>query len=124
LLNIDSQILYKGTSNLISLHLIEMLIDDVNSNRFIISLKEIYLFVMKVVVVALVMILTANSLDNGLGRTPPLGWNSWNHFGCQINETIVKQTADLLISTGLAAKGYKYLNIDDCWQISRNETTK
>ncbi len=124
MLNIDSQILYKGTSNLISLHLIEMLIDDVNSNRFIISLKEIYLFVMKVVVVALVMILTANSLDNGLGRTPPLGWNSWNHFGCQINETIVKQTADLLISTGLAAKGYKYLNIDDCWQISRNETTK
>lgn len=79
---------------------------------------------MRSIVLILVLILAVNSLDNGLGRTPPMGWNSWNHFGCKINETIVKQTADLLISTGLAAKGYKYLNIDDCWQISRNETTK
>ena len=79
---------------------------------------------MKLIALVLALILTVNSLENGLGRTPPMGWNSWNHFGCKINETIVKQTADLLISTGLAAKGYKYLNIDDCWQISRNETTK
>ena len=75
--------------------------------------------------IALLLLFTcASSLDNGLGRTPPMGWNSWNHFACKINETIVKQTADLLVSTGLAAKGYKYLNIDDCWQISRNESTK
>jgi len=72
---------------------------------------------MRSIALILILILAVNSLDNGLGRTPPMGWNSWNHFGCKINETIVKQTADLLVSTGLAAKGYKYLNIDDCWQI-------
>lgn len=63
------------------------------------------------------------ALDNGLGRTPPMGWNSWNHFACNINETVIRETADLLVSTGLAAKGYKYLNIDDCWQVDRNLIT-
>jgi alpha-galactosidase len=72
----------------------------------------------------LLCLLPALALDNGLGRTPPMGWNSWNHFGCQINETIIKETADLLVKTGLAAKGYKYLNIDDCWQIDRNLITR
>ncbi|OMO65116.1 Glycoside hydrolase, clan GH-D [Corchorus olitorius] len=54
-------------------------------------------------------------LDNGIARTPPMGWNSWNHFQCNINETVIKQTADALISTGLARLGYKYVNLDDCW---------
>uniref|UniRef100_A0A5B7BYA0 Alpha-galactosidase n=1 Tax=Davidia involucrata TaxID=16924 RepID=A0A5B7BYA0_DAVIN len=54
-------------------------------------------------------------LVNGLARTPPMGWNSWNHFYCGIDEWIVKATADALVSTGLAALGYKYVNIDDCW---------
>lgn len=57
------------------------------------------------------------SLDNGMGLTPPMGWNSWNHFGCKINEELIKQTADVLVSTGLAAKGYKFVNLDDCWQV-------
>ncbi|KAF6163162.1 hypothetical protein GIB67_025026 [Kingdonia uniflora] len=43
-------------------------------------------------------------------------WNSWNHFQCEVNEGTVKSTADALVSTGLAALGYKYVNIaDDCW---------
>ncbi|KAJ4703422.1 Alpha-galactosidase [Melia azedarach] len=54
-------------------------------------------------------------LANGLARTPPMGWNSWNHYQCNIDEKVVKATADALVSTGLAALGYKYLNIDDCW---------
>lgn len=61
--------------------------------------------------------------DNGLGLTPQMGWNSWNHFGCNINEDLIKKTADLLVSTGLADKGYKYLNLDDCWQIARDNVT-
>lgn len=77
---------------------------------------------MKFVVLLLVFVL-ACSLDNGLGKTPPMGWNSWNKFHCNINETLIKQTADLLVSTGLAAKGYKYVNLDDCWQLQRNSTT-
>ncbi|XP_022943112.1 alpha-galactosidase 3-like isoform X3 [Cucurbita moschata] len=54
-------------------------------------------------------------LDNGLGKTPPMGWNSWNHFGCSIDERVIKETADALVATGLAELGYVYVNIDDCW---------
>ncbi|HEX5840327.1 MAG TPA: glycoside hydrolase family 27 protein [Anaerolineales bacterium] len=52
-----------------------------------------------------------------LAATPPLGWNSWNTFGHAINETIVRETADTLISTGLRDLGYNYIVIDDCWSI-------
>ena len=71
----------------------------------------------------LLALTTVLTLDNGLGKVPPMGWNSWNRFGCNINEDLIKKTADLLISTGLAGKGYKYVNLDDCWQLSRNATT-
>ncbi|GAA0140249.1 galactosidase [Lithospermum erythrorhizon] len=54
-------------------------------------------------------------VENGLGRTPQMGWNSWNHFQCNIDEKLVKETADALVSTGLAAAGYHYVNLDDCW---------
>lgn len=46
------------------------------------------------------------------------GWNSWNKFGCGINETLIKDTANFLISTGLSRLGYKYVNIDDCWEAN------
>lgn len=52
-----------------------------------------------------------------------MGWNSWNHFGCNINQTVIKATVDILVSSGLASKGYNYVNLDDCWQIDRNMTT-
>lgn len=61
------------------------------------------------------------SLDNGLGITPQMGWNSWNHFGCNINEQIIRETTDALISSGLAAKGYNYVNIDDCWNAKKRD---
>jgi alpha-galactosidase len=77
---------------------------------------------MKLYILLLLAIYTL-ALDNGLAKTPPMGWNSWNRFHCNINETLIKQTVDLLVSTGLAAKGYKYVNLDDCWQIERNKTT-
>lgn len=54
-------------------------------------------------------------INNGLARTPQMGWNSWNFFACNINETVIKETADALVSTGLADLGYNYVNIDDCW---------
>ncbi|GAU41021.1 hypothetical protein TSUD_178610 [Trifolium subterraneum] len=60
-------------------------------------------------------LLRRNLLANGLAQTPPMGWNSWNHFNCQINEKIIRQTADALVSTGLSKLGYTYVNIDDCW---------
>ena len=62
----------------------------------------------------------ASAINNGLAITPQLAWNSWNHFACSINEDVFKATADALVSTGLAAKGYTYVNLDDCWASFRN----
>ncbi|XP_058100010.1 alpha-galactosidase 1-like [Magnolia sinica] len=62
-----------------------------------------------------------NLLANGLGSTPPMGWNSWNHFRCKIDEKTIKETADALVSTGLAKLGYHYVNIDDCWAESNRD---
>src|SRR5690348_4601798 len=50
-----------------------------------------------------------------LAATPPLGWNSWNTFACDINEKLIRDTADAMVSSGMAAAGYRYVNIDDCW---------
>lgn len=48
-------------------------------------------------------------------KTPPMGWNSWNTFGPNINEALIRETADVMVDSGLAAAGYNYLVIDDCW---------
>ena len=56
---------------------------------------------------------------NGLASTPPMGWNSWNKFGCNINEKIVRAEADAMVSSGLRDVGYRYIVIDDCWQGAR-----
>jgi alpha-galactosidase len=48
---------------------------------------------------------------------PPMGFNNWNAFGCDVNETLIRETADALISSGLAERGYEYVNIDDCWSM-------
>ena len=74
-------------------------------------------------VLILIFPLATVSLDNGVARTPPLGWNSWNAFKGKLDEKIVKQTADLLVSTGLAAKGYIYVNMDDTWAEERDNIT-
>jgi alpha-galactosidase len=57
----------------------------------------------------------AQALDNGVGRVPAMGWNTWNTFGCNINETLLKQTADALVSSGMRDRGYRYVVVDDCW---------
>ena len=56
-------------------------------------------------------------LASGMAPTPPMGWNSWNKFGCSINEDFVKRTADAMVSLGMKDAGYQYVNIDDCWSI-------
>ncbi|WP_373691976.1 glycoside hydrolase family 27 protein [Gordonia mangrovi] len=52
---------------------------------------------------------------DGLPATPPMGWNSWNTFGCNITEQIVREQADALVLTGLRDAGYRYVVVDDCW---------
>ena len=48
-------------------------------------------------------------------KTPPMGWNSWNTFGKNIDESLIRETADAMVDTGLLDAGYNYLVIDDCW---------
>jgi alpha-galactosidase len=58
---------------------------------------------------------------NVYAPTPPMGWNSWNKFQCNVDEKLIRQTADALVSSGMKDAGYQYLVIDDCWQTSRDK---
>jgi len=61
-----------------------------------------------------------SSADINLALTPPMGWNSWNKFACNVSEDLIKSTADAMVSSGMKDAGYQYLVIDDCWQVSRD----
>lgn len=56
----------------------------------------------------------------GLALTPPMGWNSWNKFACNVDENMIKQMADAMVSSGMRDAGYTYINIDDCWHGDRD----
>ena len=58
--------------------------------------------------------------DHKLALTPPMGWNSWNIFHRDVDEAKVRVAADWMVKTGLAAHGYQYINIDDCWEDGRD----
>lgn len=62
----------------------------------------------------------AQKFEN-LAQTPPMGWNSWNTFACDINENVIKKAADNMVSSGMKAVGYEYIVIDDCWHGERDE---
>jgi alpha-galactosidase len=68
-----------------------------------------------VVVMTQVTTPPATALDNGVARTPPMGWNTWNTFGCNINETLIRQMADTIVANGMQELGYRYVVVDDCW---------
>ena len=53
--------------------------------------------------------------------TPPMGWNSWNHFHCAVSEQVVEQTADAIVASGLRDAGYRYVNVDDCWEAPERD---
>jgi alpha-galactosidase len=59
-------------------------------------------------------------VPNGLAQTPPMGWNSWNKFGCNVNEKVIRDSADAIASNGMKDAGYQYVVIDDCWHGSRD----
>ena len=64
----------------------------------------------------------AVSLDQSqsLANTPPMGWNSWNKFGCNVSEEVIRQIADVMVASGMKDAGYQYVVIDDCWQLERD----
>jgi alpha-galactosidase len=55
-----------------------------------------------------------------LAKTPPMGWNSWNKFGCDVSEKMIREMADAMVSSGMKDAGYEYINIDDCWHGQRD----
>lgn len=55
---------------------------------------------------------SAQALENGTARTPTMGWNT---FGCNISESLIRQTADALVKNGMAAAGYRYVVVGDFW---------
>jgi alpha-galactosidase len=59
---------------------------------------------------------TAHALNNGLARTPPMGWNSWFTYRCNVTEQGVMANAHALVKSGLADRGYRYVNVDGCWE--------
>lgn len=56
-----------------------------------------------------------------IARTPPMGWNSWNKFGCNVSEKLIREVADAMVASGMKDAGYQYIVIDDCWQVSRDK---
>jgi len=63
----------------------------------------------------------AKTYDNGVALTPPMGWSSWNSFRNNIDENLIKETADAMKKCGLLDAGYCYVNLDDCWQSSMRD---
>lgn len=73
------------------------------------------------VVLALVLALPLAAGAQGvLAATPPMGWNSWNHFANRVTDADVRSAADALASTGMRDAGYVYVNLDDTWQGKRD----
>ena len=58
--------------------------------------------------------------DNGLARTPPMGWNSWNKFAGRVDDAAVRAMADAMATNGMKEAGYQYINIDDTWEAGRD----
>ncbi len=58
--------------------------------------------------------------DNGLARTPPMGWNSWNKFAGKVDDAAVRSIADAMVVSGMKQAGYLYVNIDDTWEGPRD----
>ena len=72
-----------------------------------------------VIVVCTFIIVRAEGADS-LALTPPMGWNSWNCFSCDVNEQQIRDMADLIVANGMKDAGYTYVNVDDCWQVGRD----
>jgi len=76
------------------------------------------------IIFAVGFIILTNSAEaqkfENLAPVPPMGWNSWNHFACDINEQTIKAVADAMVTSGMKDAGYVYINIDDCWHGERD----
>ena len=67
------------------------------------------------------LVAQAASPSASLALTPPMGWNSWNKFACNVSEDLIKGTAEAMVKSGMKDAGYQYVVIDDCWQVTRDK---
>ncbi|MDP6908093.1 MAG: glycoside hydrolase family 27 protein [Flavobacteriales bacterium] len=65
---------------------------------------------------------SANAQKKNIALTPPMGWNTWNTFHCNVDEQLIQESADYMVSSGMKEAGYEYIVIDDCWQVARDST--
>jgi alpha-galactosidase len=68
------------------------------------------------------VIIPGASSYNGLNLVPQMGWNNWNAFHCDVNESLLLRTAQQMVDLGLRDLGYNYIVMDDCWSIGRNSS--
>ncbi len=78
--------------------------------------------ILAAVVAVLIVPSLLSAQDKGLASTPPMGWNSWNKFGCNVGEDMIRQMADGMVKSGMKDAGYQFVVIDDCWQVERDKS--
>ncbi|MGD0591205.1 MAG: glycoside hydrolase family 27 protein [Bacteroidota bacterium] len=82
-------------------------------------MKRYSMFITTVLMMAVLRPMHAQKFE-GIALTPPMGWNSWNKFACDVNEGLIRIAADVMDTSGMKDAGYQYIVIDDCWQGKRD----
>jgi alpha-galactosidase len=82
--------------------------------------RKLFLLVLLISSLSAAALAQDNAVSKGLALTPPMGWNSWNKFGCNVSDELVRGMADAMVKSGMKDAGYQYIVIDDCWQVSRD----
>src|SRR5438045_3499327 len=90
------------------------------TNRGPLSIGVFFALLLAVAGATLLDLPASAQTSSSLAKTPPMGWNSWNKFGCNVSDKLIREMADAMVSSGMQAAGYQYVNIDDCWQVSRD----
>ncbi len=78
---------------------------------------------MKKNILCMLIFISATSFSQkfeNLALTPPMGWNSWNKYGCNVSDKLLREMADAMVSNGMRDAGYTYIVIDDCWHGKRD----
>src|SRR5690242_18295741 len=68
-----------------------------------------------VVAFCVILFQSSSAQQTPLAATPPMGWNSWNRYACDVSDALIRKQADAMVNSGLKAAGYQYVNVDDCW---------
>jgi alpha-galactosidase len=82
--------------------------------------RKLFLLILLISSLSAAALAQDNAVSKSLALTPPMGWNSWNKFGCNVSDELVRGMADTIVKSGMKDAGYQYIVIDDCWQVSRD----